>query len=560
MTASIKHMGAALLFASAANQNTAAFIPPGFSSRKGLANPKLNIIPGSTTVPRDPNLVQLREPKSQLSCKLFGVDLELLGFDNPFDPKKPMASVTFKDVAGVESAKESLQEIVEFLKDPEKFANMGAEVPKGVLLNGPPGTGKTLLAKAVAGEAGVPFYSKSGSEFVEMYVGLGAKRVRDFFAKAKRSAPCIIFIDEIDALGKKRTGDNPSGGSDERDQTLNQLLTEMDGFEGDTGVIVIAATNRADMLDEALVRPGRFDRKVTVGLPNRGGREGILGVHARGKPLGKDVDFAYIAKRTPGFSGAALKNLLNEAAILAVKRKKKVINMSEINDAIDHLIAGPKKVNSYMPEELKRLVAVHEAGHAIVAYFSPEADKVSRISVIGRENSAGLTWFTPDEKTIDSGLATKQYLKSQMAMALGGRIAERIMYGEDGITTGASNDLQRVTAIAKQMVERFGMSKSLGYLNLEPESIFGKTHSEYLRELVDKEILKIGKEAQEYTEQLLMQKKDKLVKVADVLMEDETIEGDDFRKLMGDNNSTGHQKNGGGLRGLKAEWDAWQNW
>jgi cell division protease FtsH len=374
---------------------------------------------------------------------------------------EPSTQITFGDVAGIEGAKLELTEVVDFLKNPDRFTAVGAKIPKGVLLVGPPGTGKTLLAKAVAGEAGVPFFSISGSEFVEMFVGVGASRVRDLFEQAKKNAPCIVFIDEIDAVGRQR-GAGLGGGNDEREQTLNQLLTEMDGFEGNTGIIIVAATNRPDVLDAALMRPGRFDRQVVVDRPDYSGRLQILQVHARGKTLAKDVDLDKVARRTPGFTGADLSNLLNEAAILAARRELTEVSNDEISDAIERVMAGPEKKDRVMSERRKRLVAYHEAGHALVGALMPDYDPVQKISIIPRGQAGGLTFFTPSEERMESGLYSRAYLQNQMAVALGGRVAEEIVYGEDEVTTGASNDLQQVAQVARQMVTRFGMSDKLG--------------------------------------------------------------------------------------------------
>ena len=374
---------------------------------------------------------------------------------------EPQTQVTFGDVAGIDQAKLELNEVVDFLKNADRFTAVGAKIPKGVLLVGPPGTGKTLLARAVAGEAGVPFFSISGSEFVEMFVGVGASRVRDLFEQAKSNAPCIVFIDEIDAVGRQR-GAGLGGGNDEREQTLNQLLTEMDGFEGNTGIIIIAATNRPDVLDAALLRPGRFDRQVVVDRPDYAGRSEILKVHARGKTLAKDVDLDKIARRTPGFTGADLSNLLNEAAILAARRNLTEISMDEINDAIDRVLAGPEKKDRVMSEKRKTLVAYHEAGHALVGALMPDYDPVQKISIIPRGRAGGLTWFTPSEDRMDTGLYSRAYLENQMAVALGGRLAEELIFGEEEVTTGASNDLQQVARVARQMITRFGMSDRLG--------------------------------------------------------------------------------------------------
>lgn len=513
--------------------DTAAFVPPARTTAKapvlqGLQPP---LTPVNT---RTPTVSSLRMPAGQrksLACNMKFE--EMFNFDNPFEPKgKPQAEkTTFADVAGVDEAKQELQEVVDFLKNPERFHNIGAKIPKGVLLSGPPGTGKTLLAKAVAGEAGVPFHSASGSEFVELYVGRGAARVRDLFKQARRDAPSIIFIDEIDAVGKQRSSGGPVS-NDEREQTLNQLLTEMNGFAEDSGVIVLGATNRADTLDDALLRPGRFDRKVTVGLPDRGGREKILQVHARDVKLGPDVDLKQIAQRTPGFAGADLANLLNEAAILAVRNNRDSVSMADMSAAIDRILAGPEKIDNYISEDRKRLVAYHEAGHALVGHFSPEFDSIEKITIVPRGNAGGLTWFTPNEKVLDSGLATVRYLKSQIACALGGRIAEELAFGKDAVTTGASNDLQKVTQIARQMVERYGMS-SIGPLSLEGRNnAFSHGHSEDLAKEIDFEVRALVKEAYDDALSILSKHADKLDKVSEALVQKETLEGQEFRDLI----------------------------
>ncbi|KAH7692241.1 Peptidase FtsH protein [Dioscorea alata] len=375
----------------------------------------------------------------------------------------PETGVTFADVAGADQAKLELQEVVDFLKNPDKYTALGAKIPKGCLLVGPPGTGKTLLARAVAGEAGVPFFSCAASEFVELFVGVGASRVRDLFEKAKAKAPCIVFIDEIDAVGRQR-GAGLGGGNDEREQTINQLLTEMDGFSGNSGVIVLGATNRPDVLDAALLRPGRFDRQVTVDRPDVAGRVKILQVHSRGKALAKDVDFEKIARRTPGFTGADLQNLMNEAAIFAARRDLKEISKDEISDALERIIAGPEKKNAVVSDEKKKLVAYHEAGHALVGALMPEYDPVAKISIIPRGQAGGLTFFAPSEERLESGLYSKSYLENQMAVALGGRVAEEVIFGEENVTTGASNDFMQVSRVARQMVERFGFSKKIGQI------------------------------------------------------------------------------------------------
>lgn len=382
----------------------------------------------------------------------------------------PDTGVSFDDVAGCDGAKLELAEVVDFLKQPEAYSANGCKIPRGVILDGPPGTGKTLLAKAVAGEAGVPFISISGSEFVEMFVGVGASRVRDIFSQAKKNAPCIIFIDEIDAVGRQR-GAGYAGGNDEREQTVNQILVEMDGFDGNPGVITIAATNRVDILDQALLRPGRFDRKVTVDLPDFKGRARILGVHSRGKPLEPDVDLEAISRRTPGFSGAQLENLMNEAAIAAARAEKTTIGWEQIDGAVDRIQVGLEKKGGNPQLKQKQLVAYHEAGHAIVGALVPDYDQVQKISIIPRSNGAGgLTFFAPQESRLESGMYSKQYLESQLAVALGGRLAEEIIYGEDMVTTGASNDIQQVANIAKRMVKEWGMSDKVGRVALSEPS------------------------------------------------------------------------------------------
>ena len=380
----------------------------------------------------------------------------------------PDTGVNFDDVAGCDGAKLELVEVVDFLKQPELYNANGCRIPRGVILDGPPGTGKTLLAKAVAGEAGVPFISISASEFVEMFVGVGASRVRDIFAQAKKNAPCIIFIDEIDAVGRQR-GAGFAGGNDEREQTINQLLVEMDGFDGNPGIITIAATNRADVLDQALLRPGRFDRKITVDLPDFKGRARILGVHSRGKPLEPDVDLEAIARRTPGFSGASLENLMNEAAISAARLGKSTVGWEQIDGAVDRIMVGLEKKGGTSTLSMKQneLVAYHEAGHAVVGALIPDYDQVQKISIIPRSNGAGgLTFFAPQESRLEAGLYSRQYLESQLAVALGGRLAEEIVFGEDFTTTGASNDFQQVASIAKRMIKEWGMSQEVGAVAL----------------------------------------------------------------------------------------------
>ncbi len=388
----------------------------------------------------------------------------------------PDTGVNFQDVAGCDGAKLELEEIVDFLKQPEIYTQNGCKIPRGVILDGPPGTGKTLLAKAVAGEAKVPFISITGSEFVEMFVGVGASRVRDIFSQAKKNAPCIIFIDEIDAVGRQR-GAGFAGGNDEREQTINQILVEMDGFEGNPGVITIAATNRVDILDQALLRPGRFDRKVTVDLPDFNGRAKILEVHSRGKPLEPDIDLEAIARRTPGFSGAQLESLMNEAAISAARGGKTTIGWEQIDGAVDRIMVGLEKKSgtSLLPARQNELVAYHEAGHAIVGAVIPDYDQVQKISIIPRSNGAGgITFFAPQENRLESGMYSRQYLESQLAVALGGRVAEELIFGEDEVTTGASNDFEQVSNIAKRMVKEWGMSDKVGRVALSTPQSGGK--------------------------------------------------------------------------------------
>jgi len=453
---------------------------------------------------------------------------------------EPQTQVTFGDVAGIEGAKLELTEVVDFLKNPDRFTAVGAKIPKGVLLVGPPGTGKTLLAKAVAGEAGVPFFSISGSEFVEMFVGVGASRVRDLFEQAKKSAPCIVFIDEIDAVGRQR-GAGLGGGNDEREQTLNQLLTEMDGFEGNTGIIIVAATNRPDVLDAALMRPGRFDRQVVVDRPDYAGRLQILGVHARGKTLAKDVDLDKIARRTPGYTGADLANLLNEAAILAARRQLTEVAMDEVNDAIERVMAGPEKKDRVISEKRKRLVAYHEAGHALVGALMPDYDPVQKISIIPRGNAGGLTFFTPSEERMESGLYSRAYLQNQMAVALGGRVAEEIVYGEDEVTTGASNDLQQVARVARQMVTRFGMSdrlgpvalgRSQGGMFLGRDIAAERDFSEDTAAAIDEEVSDLVAVAYKRATSVLSDNRSVLDELAEMLVEKETVDAEELQELL----------------------------
>jgi len=443
--------------------------------------------------------------------------------------------VMFDDVAGIEEAKEELQEVVTFLKQPEKFTAVGARIPKGVLLVGPPGTGKTLLAKAISGEAAVPFFSISGSEFVEMFVGVGASRVRDLFKKAKENAPCIIFIDEIDAVGRQR-GAGIGGGNDEREQTLNQLLTEMDGFEGNTGIIIIAATNRPDVLDSALLRPGRFDRQVMVDAPDIKGRLEVLGVHARNKKLDPSVSLETIARRTPGFTGADLANLLNEAAILTARRRKEAITLTEIDDAVDRVVAGMEGT-PLMDNKSKRLIAYHEIGHALVGTLMKDHDPVQKVTLIPRGQAQGLTWFTPSE---EQGLITRGQLKARITGALGGRAAEDVIFGNAEVTTGAGNDLQQVTGMARQMVTRFGMS-DLGPLSLESQSgevFLGRdwtSRSEYSNAIacrIDDQVRIIVEECYENAKQMMRENRSVMDRLVDLLVEKETINGEELCQIV----------------------------
>ncbi|MBD2026541.1 ATP-dependent zinc metalloprotease FtsH [Leptolyngbya sp. FACHB-711] len=447
--------------------------------------------------------------------------------------------VMFDDVAGIEEAKEELQEVVTFLKKPERFTAVGAKIPKGVLLVGPPGTGKTLLAKAIAGEAGVPFFSISGSEFVEMFVGVGASRVRDLFKKAKENAPCIIFIDEIDAVGRQR-GAGIGGGNDEREQTLNQLLTEMDGFEGNAGIIIIAATNRPDVLDSALLRPGRFDRQVSVDLPSYKGRLGILEVHARNKKLDADVSLETIARRTPGFSGAELANMLNEAAILTARRRKDAITLLEVDDAIDRVTTG-MTLTPLLDSKKKRLIAYHEAGHALLMTLLKNSDPLNKVTIIPRSGGiGGFAQQTFNEEMIDSGLYTRSWLLDRITIALGGRAAEQEVFGDAEITVGASNDIQVVANLAREMVTRYGMS-DLGPFALEShnqEVFLGRdlmSRSEYSDEVatrVDHQVRDIATRCYAEACRILRDHRELLDRIVDMLLEQETIDGEQFRKLV----------------------------
>ncbi|MBI5023184.1 MAG: ATP-dependent zinc metalloprotease FtsH [Candidatus Magasanikbacteria bacterium] len=454
--------------------------------------------------------------------------------ENPKDDKN---KTTFKDVAGAKEAKEELEEVVEFLSSPKKFADMGAKIPKGVLLMGAPGTGKTLIAKAVAGEANVPFLHMSGSEFVEMFVGVGASRVRDLFKRAKKEAPAIVFIDEIDAVGRRR-GAGLGGSHDEREQTLNQILVEMDGFEPNAGVIVIAATNRPDVLDPALLRPGRFDRRVVIDLPDIKDREEILAVHAKNKPLATDVSVRKIAERTPGFSGADLANLLNEAAILAVRRGKKQVEEMEILESIEKVLLGPEKKSRVMSEEERKMTAYHEAGHAIVANFLPNCDPVRKVSIIGRGLAGGYTLSMPDK---DVRYQTLAKFKDDLAMMLGGYVVEKMIYGNEQISTGPSSDLKKATQSVTSMVMRFGMSDKLGprvYGNNE-ELIFlaqeiheKKNYSEKTAEMIDLEISRLLKEADDKALRILTERRPQMEALVKVLLEKETVEQEEFRKAV----------------------------
>ncbi len=450
-----------------------------------------------------------------------------------FIGKKP--SVTFADIAGVDEAKQELQEIVEFLKYPEKFAALGARIPKGLLLVGPPGTGKTLISRAIAGEAGVPFFSISGSEFVEMFVGVGASRVRDLFEQAKRNSPCIVFVDEVDAVGRQR-GAGLGGSHDEREQTLNQILVEMDGFDTNTNVIVLAATNRPDVLDPALLRPGRFDRQVVLDRPDIRGRIAILQVHARGKPIESDVSLEILAKQTPGFSGADVANLLNEAAILAARRNKQKIGMGEMEEAIDRVVAGPARNSRIISEREKSITAYHEIGHALVARMLHNTDPVHKVSIVARGQAGGFTMLLPTE---DRYLWSKPQFEDTLAYALGGHAAELIIFGE--VTTGASNDIERVTKIARSMVTEYGMSSRIGPMALghKDELVFlgrdfgeQRNYSEETAREIDEEIRRIIQEAFDKAYHILLQNKTRLIMISEHLIKEETLEGPAFEQLF----------------------------
>lgn len=445
--------------------------------------------------------------------------------------------VTFKDVAGQDEAKESLTEIIDFLHNPQKYTEIGAKLPKGALLVGPPGTGKTLLAKAVAGEANVPFFSISGSDFVEMFVGVGASRVRDLFEQAKKNAPAIVFIDEIDAVGRQR-GTGLGGGHDEREQTLNQLLVEMDGFTANEGVVVLAATNRADVLDPALLRPGRFDRQVYVGLPDIRGRKEILEVHAKGKPLAEDVDLGQLARGTPGFTGADLENLINEGALLAARKNQKFITMQDLKDAEIKVIAGPEKKSRVIPQHERELTAYHEAGHAVVMHALPDQDPVTQITIVPRGQAGGMTISLPEE---DRSYLSRRYMEDQIVGLLGGRVAEKLCLGD--ISTGASNDIQRASQIARKMVATYGMSDKIGTVAFESghDEVFigrtmtqGRSYSEAVAAQIDQEVQRLVADAYDRCERILNDNRDKLEAVASYLLEHETMEREAFLAVFGE--------------------------
>merc|ERR1719469_1402921 len=454
----------------------------------------------------------------------------------------PDTGVTFDEVAGCDGAKLELAEVVDFLKQPEAYTANGCKIPRGVMLDGPPGTGKTLLAKAVAGEAGVPFISASGSEFVEMFVGVGASRVRDLFEQAKKNAPCIVFIDEIDAIGGARAGGQGGGmgggGNDEREQTLNQILTEMDGFDGNSGVIVLAATNRADVLDSALIRPGRFDRRVPVDLPDVKDRREILNVHVRGKPLAKELDLDIIAKRTIGFSGASLANLMNEAAIVAARNGKEEIGYEEVDYAIDRVTVGMSKTTGTSFPARQKLVAYHEAGHAVMGLLTPDYDMVTKVTIVPRTNGAGgFTLFTPSEERLESGMYSKRYLEGQLAVALGGRVAEEIIYGEDEVTTGASNDLQQVRSIARRMVAQWGFAMEaigdapVAWETGDTSAFAARAASVNTEAILDREVQKLVQGAYDRTMTTLTENKALLDYMTERLIEAETIDYDELQSM-----------------------------
>ena len=444
--------------------------------------------------------------------------------------QQPDTGISFDDIAGIDEAKAEFEEIVSFLKEPERYTLVGAKIPKGVLLVGPPGTGKTLLAKAIANEANVPFYSVAGSEFVEMFIGIGAARIRDLFKKASENTPCIVFIDEIDAVGRER-GAGIGGGNDEREQTLNQLLTEMDGFKENKGVIVVGATNRVDILDAALLRPGRFDRQITVGLPDRLGRIGILKVHARNKPFDESVSLVQLANRTPGFSGADLANLLNESAILATRYKKTTITKNEVNEAADRIIGGIAGT-AMEDTKNKKLIAYHEVGHAIIGSVLENHDEVEKITLIPRGGAKGLTWFAPEE---DQMLLSRSQLLARIITTLGGRVTEQVVFGDPEITTGASNDLQQVTNIARQMVTRYGMS-NIGPIALEDDNneqmFLGNESNEAITDRIDNEVCKIVNHCEQIATEIILDNRVIIDLVVEKLLDEETISGSEFREII----------------------------
>jgi cell division protease FtsH len=446
--------------------------------------------------------------------------------------QNPDTGICFQDIAGIDEAKAEFEEIVSFLKEPERYTLVGAKIPKGVLLIGPPGTGKTLLAKAIANEASVPFYSVAGSEFVEMFIGIGAARIRDLFKKASETTPCIVFIDEIDAVGRER-GAGIGGGNDEREQTLNQLLTEMDGFKENKGVIVVGATNRIDILDSALLRPGRFDRQITVGLPDRLGRIGILKVHAKNKPFNEDVSLTQLANRTPGFSGADLANVLNEAAILATRHDKEIISKNEVTEAVDRVIGGIAGATMEDTKN-KKLIAYHEVGHAIVGSVLKNHDEVEKVTLVPRGNAKGLTWFLPEDDQI---LLSRAQLLARIMTALGGRAAEQVVFGDQEVTTGASNDLRQVTNIARQMVTRYGMS-SIGPIALETDNneqiFFGNDQDQAIKNRIDTEVNAIINHCENVAVEIIRNNRVIVDLLVEKLLDEETIDGPVFRNLVSD--------------------------